>query len=324
MFSIQTPGAPRAPAETSQQDSTNTSTLRHASTQTTDDQQVSGPLCGLFRYIMPRRRQSKTSVQSDATHQPTAAELTASVDTASTSTPQHPAPRSARSSREYARQEEKKAALANLEAKREARERIEETSHALLAVVMEGRNPFVEGAPYYNIQGEGQAGTPLRMYDVLSLRRLYWESRKPRFYEGMLHVYGEEPQPPCCDILGYGGDYLNRQNEWRSEMSAHLGTGEFSNVDGRFTSHHKCIDRINTANLVKAVQTWRTRELIRHALPQYREQVAEIPLYFPEQADDQNEKFLTGATDANQLRIDSCEISAINTQQHFDTTATSI
>lgn len=322
MFSIQTRRTPRARAETSQHASANTSASRDAGTPTTDSQQVSGPLCGLLHCITPRRRPAATSVQSDTTHQSIAVELPISVDTASTSAPQHTAPRSARSSREYARREAKKAALANLEAKREDRERIEETSHALLAVVMEGRNPFVEGAPHYSNHGEGQAGTPLRMYDVLSLRRLYWESRKPRFFQGMLHVYGEEPQPPYCDFLGCSGDYLVRQQEWRTDMSAHLGTGEFSNVDGSFTSHHKCLDRINTTNLVKAIQTWRTRELIRHALPAYREQVTEIPLYFPEQTEEQTESGSTGDTDANQVKMDNGEISASKTQQPFDTTAT--
>lgn len=150
-----------------------------------------------------------------------------------------------------------------------------------MALVMDGRNPFVEGAPYYNNQGQEQTETPVTLNDIPSLRRLFWESREPEFFDGMQHMYGEMPEPPCCDLLGYDGGYSVRHEQWHTDMSAHLGTGEISNVDGSFSSHHQCSDTITMENLSKAVETWRTRELIVHALPEYREQFAEIPLYLP-------------------------------------------
>lgn len=283
MLSIQASSARRVPEQTAPHSFADTSASRHASTPTADNRQRSGPLCGLLKCITPRRRPSTPPVQSDATHQPPIAELTVPASSASTPKAHHTATRSARSSKEHARQ----AAFASLQAKKEDCDRIETTSRTLMALVMDGRNPFVEGAPYYNNQEEEQAGTSVTLNDIPSLKKLFWESREPKFFSGMEYMYGEMPEPPCCDLLSCDGGYSVRHEQWQTDMSAHLGTGEVSSIDGSFSSHHQCSDTINMENLSKAVETWRTRELIVHALPECREQFEEIPLYLPEHTREQ-------------------------------------
>ncbi|MCC8537556.1 type III secretion system leucine-rich repeat domain-containing effector XopL [Xanthomonas axonopodis pv. poinsettiicola] len=161
-----------------------------------------------------------------------------------------------------------------------ALERIEATAQAMLSTVIDQeRNPFLEGAPSYLPQ-ERDAGTPTTFGQIPALKKMLEESRDGHFLARVSDIAGPSPRVEDPSEEGLRSHYTNVSN-WKAQKSAHLGIVDHL---GQFVYHQA--SQLNAETLARAVQMWKTRELIVDAYPEERERFPSFPLHIPEQVGD--------------------------------------
>lgn len=164
-----------------------------------------------------------------------------------------------------------------------ALERIEDTAYALLSTVMdEERNPFLEGAPSY-LPEKRPPDTPTTFGQIPDLQTMLEESRDRHFLKRVRDMAGRSLRVEDRSEEGLSRHYTNVSN-WEAQKSAHLGILDHL---GQFVYHQG--SPIDAATLTKAVQMWRTRELIVNAHPQDRARFPAFTLHIPEQVSDDSE-----------------------------------
>lgn len=163
-----------------------------------------------------------------------------------------------------------------------ALERIEDTAQAMLSTVIdEERNPFLEGAPSYL---PGKLPTDVTTFgQVPALRDMLAESRDLEFLQRVSDMAGPSPRIEDPSEEGLARHYTNVSN-WKAQKSAHLGIVDHL---GQFVYHEG--SPLDVATLAKAVQMWKTRELIVHAHPQDRARFPELAVHIPEQVSDDSD-----------------------------------
>lgn len=163
-----------------------------------------------------------------------------------------------------------------------ALERIEDTAQAMLSTVIdEERNPFLEGAPSYL---PGKRPTDVTTFgQVPALRDMLAESRDLEFLQRVSDMAGPSPRIEDPSEEGLARHYTNVSN-WKAQKSAHLGIVDHL---GQFVYHEG--SPLDVATLAKAVQMWKTRELIVHAHPQDRARFPELAVHIPEQVSDDSD-----------------------------------
>ncbi|WP_411260634.1 type III secretion system leucine-rich repeat domain-containing effector XopL [Xanthomonas hortorum] len=174
-------------------------------------------------------------------------------------------------------------ALTGMEARKDALERIDTTAHALLSVVVDDeRNPFIEGAPSY-LPEKRPSGTPTTLGEVPALKKMLDESRDPDFLTRVQAMAGDTPR-----VEGMTGedlsDHYTAVSNWKAQKNAHLGIVDHL---GHYVYHQN--SEINASTLAKAVQMWKTRELLVDARPQDRPQFPLFTLYPPEDAHERSD-----------------------------------
>ncbi|MDS0760670.1 leucine-rich repeat domain-containing protein [Xanthomonas citri] len=167
-----------------------------------------------------------------------------------------------------------------LELNKVALERIEDTAQAMLSTVIdEERNPFLEGAPSY-LPEKRPPGTPTTFGEIPVLQKMLEESRDPHFLQRVSDMAGPSPRIEDESEEGLRLHYTNVSN-WKAQQSAHLGIVDHL---GQFVYHEA--SQLDAASLAKAVQMWKTRELIVNAHPQDRTSFPDFTLHIPEQVSD--------------------------------------
>ncbi|XUP36006.1 hypothetical protein WAE31_18305 (plasmid) [Xanthomonas axonopodis pv. vasculorum] len=170
-----------------------------------------------------------------------------------------------------------------LELNKVALERIEDTAYALLSTVIdEERNPFLEGAPSY-LPEKRPPDTPTTFGQIPDLQKMLEESRDRHFLKRVSDMAGPSPRVEDGSEEGLSRHYTNVSN-WKAQKSAHLGIVDHL---GQFVYHQG--SPIDAATLTKAVQMWKTRELIVNAHPQDRARFPAFTLHIPEQVSDDSE-----------------------------------
>ncbi|WVK05440.1 type III secretion system leucine-rich repeat domain-containing effector XopL [Xanthomonas campestris pv. olitorii] len=170
-----------------------------------------------------------------------------------------------------------------LELNKVALERIEDTAQAMLSTVIdEERNPFLEGAPSY-LPEKRPPGTPTTFGEIPVLQKMLEESRDPHFLQRVSDVAGPSPRVEEPGEEGLRRHYTNVSN-WKAQQSAHLGVVDHL---GQFVYHEG--SQLDAASLAKAVQMWKTRELIVNAHPQDRTSFPDFTLHIPEQVSDDSD-----------------------------------
>ncbi|CTP89680.1 putative type III effector protein [Xanthomonas translucens pv. poae] len=167
------------------------------------------------------------------------------------------------------------------ETQQKAHERIDDTACALLDLVMEEeRNPFVADAPFF-IPEKRAPGTPITLGQVPSIDMMLRESKNPYFLrklKGMADSFLER-------ALVSGGaeqasDFLQAAaNDCKVLKNSHLGI-----VDHNKNDIFRHDSDINAFNLSKAVQMWKSREMLVLEDPRDREHFPEIALHIPDAA----------------------------------------
>ncbi|MBV6811295.1 hypothetical protein KWH19_16280 [Xanthomonas campestris pv. pennamericanum] len=171
-----------------------------------------------------------------------------------------------------------------LELNKVALERIEDTAQAMLSTVIdEERNPFLEGAPSY-LPEKRPPDTPTTFGQIPALQKMLQESRDRHFLERVSELAGPcpllEDNPTEEDHSRYFMDVSN----WKAQKSAHLGIVDHL---GQFVYHEG--SQLDAATLAKAVQMWKTREMIVNAHPQDRARFPEFAVHIPEQVSDDSD-----------------------------------
>ncbi|WP_372376152.1 type III secretion system leucine-rich repeat domain-containing effector XopL [Xanthomonas axonopodis pv. cajani] len=170
-----------------------------------------------------------------------------------------------------------------LELNKVALERIEDTAQAMLSTVIdEERNPFLEGAPSY-LPEKRSPGTPSTFGEIPALQKMLQESRDREFLKQVKHMAGPSPRVEDPSEEGLARHYTNVSN-WKAQKSAHLGVVDHL---GQFVYHEG--SPLDAATLAKAVQMWKTRELIVNAHPQDRARFPEFAVHIPEQVSDDSD-----------------------------------
>ncbi len=161
-----------------------------------------------------------------------------------------------------------------------ALERIEDTAQAMLSTVTdEERNPFLEGAPSYLPQ-KRDAETPTTFGQIPALKKMLEEGRDGHFLARVSDMAGPSPRVQHPTEEGLRSHYTNVSN-WKAQKNAHLGIVDHL---GQFIYHEA--SQLNAETLAKAVQMWKTRELIVNAYPEERARFPSFPLHIPEQVGD--------------------------------------
>ncbi|MBB4721860.1 hypothetical protein FHY31_000157 [Xanthomonas euvesicatoria] len=169
-----------------------------------------------------------------------------------------------------------------LELNKVALERIEDTAQAMLSTVIdEERNPFLEGAPSY-LPGRRPADATT-FGQVPVLRDMLAESRDLEFLQRVNDMAGPSPRIEDRSEEGLSRHYTEVSN-WKAQKSAHLGVVDHL---GQFVYHEG--SPLDAATLAKAVQMWKTRELIVNAHPQDRARFPEFAVHIPEQVSDDSD-----------------------------------
>ncbi len=170
-----------------------------------------------------------------------------------------------------------------------ALERIEDTAQTMLSTVIdEERNPFLEGAPSY-IPENRPPDTPTTFGEIPALQKMVQESRDRHFLQRVHDMAGPSPTVEDLSEEGLSRHYTNVSN-WKAQQSAHLGIVDHL---GQFVYHEG--SQLDAATLAKAVQMWKTRELIVNAHPQDRARFPAFTLHIPEQvSDDSDDEQQTG------------------------------
>ncbi|WP_372359765.1 type III secretion system leucine-rich repeat domain-containing effector XopL [Xanthomonas axonopodis] len=164
-----------------------------------------------------------------------------------------------------------------------ALERIEDTAQAMLSTVIdEERNPFLEGAPSY-LPEKRPPDTPTTFGEIPALQKMLQESRDRHFLQRVSDMAGPSPRIEDPSEEGLARHYTNVSN-WKAQKSAHLGIVDHL---GQFVYHEG--SPLDVATLAKAVQMWKTRELIVHAHPQDRARFPELAVHIPEQVSDDSD-----------------------------------
>ncbi|QJD68515.1 hypothetical protein HG421_12915 [Xanthomonas campestris pv. badrii] len=164
-----------------------------------------------------------------------------------------------------------------------ALERIEDTAQTMLSTVIdEERNPFLEGAPSY-LPENRPPDAPTTFGQIPALQKMLEESRDPHFLRRVIEMAGPSPRVEDPSEEGLSRHYANVSN-WKAQKSAHLGI-----VDplGQYVYHAG--SQLDAATLAKAIQMWKTRELIVNAHPQDRARFPAFTLHIPEQVSDGSE-----------------------------------
>ncbi|WOB50180.1 leucine-rich repeat domain-containing protein [Xanthomonas hydrangeae] len=170
----------------------------------------------------------------------------------------------------------------NQDTRQQDSEKILNTAYALLEVIGEERNPFVEGAPPFNPE-QRPAEAPTTLGQVPALRTMLAESRNQVFMTKLKDFAKRQrtaayARAQTRDELATAPDM-----EWREVMSSHLGPHTEKDSDGvkkqieNFTEN----SQINIFNLSKAVQMWKIREMLVLDDPANANIFPEIPLYLP-------------------------------------------
>lgn len=164
-----------------------------------------------------------------------------------------------------------------------ALERIEDTAQTMLSTVIdEERNPFLEGAPSY-LPEKRLPGAPTTFGQIPALQKMLEESRDSHFLRRVSDMAGPSPRVEDPSEEGLARHYTNVSN-WKAQKSAHLGIVDHL---GQFVYHAG--SQLDAATLAKAVQMWKTRELIVNAHPQDRARFPAFTLHIPEQVGDDAE-----------------------------------
>lgn len=163
-----------------------------------------------------------------------------------------------------------------------ALERIEDAAHAMLsAVIDQERNPFLEGAPPYLPEKRPPGATTFGQIPVL--KKMLRESRDRHFLKRVSEMAGPCPRVEDQTEEGLSRHYMNVSN-WKAQKSAHLGIvdhlGQFVYREG---------SQLDAATLAKAVQMWKTRELIVDAHPEDRARFPSFTIHIPDQASDDSD-----------------------------------
>ncbi|ASK91413.1 hypothetical protein KWH04_05735 [Xanthomonas campestris pv. trichodesmae] len=170
-----------------------------------------------------------------------------------------------------------------LELNKVALERIEDTAQAMLSTVIdEERNPFLEGAPSY-IPEKRPPDIPTTFGEIPVLQKMLQESRDSHFLQRVNDMAGPSPRIEDRSEEGLSRHYTEVSN-WKAQKSAHLGVVDHL---GQFVYHEG--SPLDAATLAKAVQMWKTRELIVNAHPQDRTSFPDFTLHIPEQVSDDSE-----------------------------------
>lgn len=152
----------------------------------------------------------------------------------------------------------------------------------LSTVIDEERNPFLEGAPSY-LPEKRPPGAPTTFGQIPALQTMLEESRDPHFLRRVSDMAGPSPRVEDPSEEGLRRHYTNVSN-WKAQKSAHLGIVDHL---GQFVYHAG--SQLDAATLAKAVQMWKTRELIVNAHPQDRARFPEFAVHIPEQVSDDAE-----------------------------------
>ncbi|MCC4614568.1 leucine-rich repeat domain-containing protein [Xanthomonas campestris pv. asclepiadis] len=169
-------------------------------------------------------------------------------------------------------------ALTGMQARKDALEKIDDTAHALLSVVIDDeRNPFIEGAPSYR-PDKRPPGTPATLGEVAALKKMLDESKDPDFQTMVQQMAGDTPRVEGMTSEDLSDHYTAVSN-WKAQQNAHLGIVDHL---GQYVYHQE--SEMDASTLAKAVQMWKTRELLVAARPQDRRQFPSFPLYLPEHA----------------------------------------
>lgn len=164
-----------------------------------------------------------------------------------------------------------------------ALERIEDTAQAMLSTVIdEERNPFLEGTPSY-LPEKRLPDTPTTFGEIPALQKMLQESRDREFLKRVNDMAGPSPRVEDPSEEGLRRHYTNVSN-WKAQKSAHLGVVDHL---GQFVYHEG--SPLDAATLAKAVQMWKTRELIVNAHPQDRARFPEFAVHIPEQVSDDSD-----------------------------------
>ncbi|MCP3044999.1 type III secretion system leucine-rich repeat domain-containing effector XopL [Xanthomonas euvesicatoria] len=170
-----------------------------------------------------------------------------------------------------------------LELNKVALERIEHTAQAMLSTVIdEERNPFLEGAPSY-LPEKRPPDTPTTFGEIPALQKMLQESRDRHFLQRVSDMAGPSPRIEDPSEEGLARHYTNVSN-WKAQKSAHLGIVDHL---GQFVYHEG--SPLDVATLAKAVQMWKTREMIVNARPQDRARFPELAVHVPEQVSDDSD-----------------------------------
>ncbi|AVU01138.1 hypothetical protein EBA01_15625 [Xanthomonas oryzae pv. oryzae] len=163
-----------------------------------------------------------------------------------------------------------------------ALERIEDAAHAMLsAVIDQERNPFLEGAPSYLPEKRPPGATTFGQ--IPALEKMLRESRDRHFLQRVSEIAGPCPRVEDQTEEGLSRHYMNVSN-WKAQRSAHLGIVDHLR---QFVYHEG--SQLDAATLAKAVQMWKTRELIVDAHPEDRARFPSFTIHIPEQASDDSD-----------------------------------
>lgn len=109
------------------------------------------------------------------------------------------------------------------------------------------------------------------------------ESRDRHFLKRVSEMAGPCPGVEDQTEEGLSRHYMNFSN-WKAQKSAHLGIvdhlGQFVYREG---------SQLDAATLAKAVQMWKTRELIVDAHPEDRARFPSFTIHIPDQASDDSD-----------------------------------
>ncbi|PKV13975.1 type III secretion system leucine-rich repeat domain-containing effector XopL [Xanthomonas prunicola] len=177
-----------------------------------------------------------------------------------------------------------------------ALERIEDTAQTMLSTVIdEERNPFLEGAPSY-LPEKRPPDTPTTFGQIPVLQKMLEESRDRHFLKRVSDMAGPSPRVEDPSEEGLSRHYTNVSN-WKAQKSAHLGIVDHL---GQFVYHQG--SQLDAATLAKAVQMWKTRELIVNAHPQDRARFPAFTLHIPEQVSDDSDDERQASSEPSRLQ----------------------
>ncbi|UXA54108.1 hypothetical protein M0D45_04935 [Xanthomonas prunicola] len=175
-------------------------------------------------------------------------------------------------------------------------ERIEDTAQTMLSTVIdEERNPFLEGAPSY-LPEKRPPDTPTTFGQIPVLQKMLEESRDRHFLERVGDMAGPSPRVEGRSEEALSRHYTNFSN-WKAQKSAHLGIVDHL---GQFVYHQG--SQLDAATLAKAVQMWKTRELIVNAYPQDRARFPAFTLHIPEQVSDDSDDEQQASSEPSRLQ----------------------